>query len=72
MREATKDNITEIFMGYMGPDIDPRLREVLGSLARHPHDFAREVNLTHDEWRRASRCSRPRARSPTRNITSLY
>ncbi len=50
MRNVTKDNITEAFMGYMGDDVNPRLREVLGSLVTHLHDFAREVNLTHDEW----------------------
>jgi protocatechuate 3,4-dioxygenase beta subunit len=50
MRDVTKDNITDVFMGYMGPDMDPRLREVLSNLVRHLHDFAREVNLTHDEW----------------------
>ena len=50
MRDVTKDNITDVFMGYMGPDMDPRLREVLSSLVRHLHDFAREVNLTHEEW----------------------
>lgn len=50
MRDVTKDNITDVFMQYMGPDMDPRLREVLGCLVRHLHDFAREVNLTHEEW----------------------
>lgn len=50
MRDVTKDNITDVFMDYMGPEMDPRLREVLSSLVRHLHDFAREVNLTHDEW----------------------
>ncbi len=50
MRDVTKDNITDVFMGYMGPEMDPRLREVLSSLVRHLHDFAREVNLTHEEW----------------------
>ncbi len=50
MRDVTKDNITDVFMGYLGPQMDPRLREVLSSLVRHLHDFAREVNLTHDEW----------------------
>lgn len=51
MRDVTKDNITEAFTGYLGQDIDPRLREVMESLVRHLHAFAREVNLTHDEWR---------------------
>lgn len=50
MRDVTKDNITEAFMAYLGDDIDPRLREVMGSLVKHLHAFAREVNLTHEEW----------------------
>ena len=32
---------------------DPRLRELLQALVRHLHAFAREVNLTEDEWARA-------------------
>ena len=50
MRSVTKDNITEVFTSYVGDDTDPRVREVLGALARHIHDFAREVKLTHAEW----------------------
>ncbi|CUH62495.1 Hydroxyquinol 1,2-dioxygenase [Thalassovita autumnalis] len=50
MRSVTKDNITEVFTAYFGEDTDPRVREVLGALARHIHDFAREVKLTHEEW----------------------
>lgn len=52
MRHVTKDNITDVFMGYFGPDTDPRLKEVLKSLVTHLHDFARETNLTHEEWRK--------------------
>ena len=51
MRNVTKDNITEIFMGYLSEDTDPRTREIMGSLVKHLHDFARETNLTHEEWR---------------------
>ena len=50
MRDVTKDNITDVFMGYMGQNTDPRLKEVIGSLVRHLHNFAREVNLIHAEW----------------------
>ena len=50
MRNVNKDNITEAFMAYLGEDIDPRLREVMGSMVKHLHAFAREVNLTHEEW----------------------
>lgn len=50
MRNVTADNITDVFAAYFGEDTDPRTREVLVALARHIHDFARDVNLTHDEW----------------------
>ena len=50
MRNLSKENITDVFMGYMGPEVNPRLREVLGSLVAHLHAFAKEVNLTHEEW----------------------
>lgn len=50
MRSVTKDNITDVFSSYFGEDTDPRVREVLSALARHMHDFAREVKLTHEEW----------------------
>ena len=52
MRTVTKDNITDVFIGYFSENTDPRVKEVLSSLANHLHDFAREVNLTHDEWRK--------------------
>lgn len=50
MRNVTKDNITDVFKGYMGDDINPRLREVLSSLVTHLHAFAKETKLTHAEW----------------------
>lgn len=52
MRNVTKDNITDVFMGYLSKDTDPRMREIMGSLVKHLHDFARETKLTHDEWRK--------------------
>lgn len=52
MRTVTKDNITQVFTSYFGDQTDPRTREVLAALARHIHDFAREVNLTHAEWQK--------------------
>ncbi|MBT8169837.1 hydroxyquinol 1,2-dioxygenase [Phaeobacter gallaeciensis] len=51
MRTVTKNNITDVFMGYLSEDTDPRTREIMGALVRHMHDFARETKLTHDEWR---------------------
>ncbi|POR35546.1 Catechol 1,2-dioxygenase [Tolypocladium paradoxum] len=34
----------------MGPNTSPRLREVMTALIKHVHDFARDVQLTTDEW----------------------
>ncbi|SOH95467.1 hydroxyquinol 1,2-dioxygenase [Monaibacterium marinum] len=51
MRNVTKDNITDVFLGYMSNETNPRMREVMSSLVRHLHDFARETQLTHEEWR---------------------
>ena len=51
MRNVTKDNITEAFKSYMSADMNPRTREVMEALVKHLHDFARETNLTHEEWR---------------------
>ncbi len=50
MRKLTQDNITEVFLGYCGEDTDPRMREIMASLAKHLHAFAKEVRLTHAEW----------------------
>ena len=50
MRNVTADNITDVFMKYFGEDTDPRIREVMQSLAHHLHAFAKDVKLTHAEW----------------------
>lgn len=50
MRTVTKDNITDVFLGYFGKDTDPRLVEVMAALARHMHAFVKETKLTHAEW----------------------
>ncbi|RDA92475.1 hypothetical protein CP533_6465 [Ophiocordyceps camponoti-saundersi (nom. inval.)] len=41
---------TQHVIDTMGPNVTPRNRVVLSSLLRHLHDFAREVELTNDEW----------------------
>ncbi len=50
MRTVTKETITGAFLDYCSAETDPRLRFVLEKLVTHLHDFAREVELTHDEW----------------------
>lgn len=49
MRDLNESNVTDAVLNQIGPDTNPRVREILESLVRHAHDFAREVNLTPDE-----------------------
>lgn len=51
MRNVTQDNISDVFKSYLAEDMPQRTREVMSALVQHLHDFARETNLTHDEWR---------------------
>jgi catechol 1,2-dioxygenase len=43
-------NFTQNVINAMGPKTSPRLRQVMTSLIKHVHDFARETELTVDEW----------------------
>ena len=43
-------NFTQHVIEAIGPKTTPRMRQVMGSLIRHIHDFARENELTIDEW----------------------
>jgi hydroxyquinol 1,2-dioxygenase len=47
--ETAADAVVESF----GPHTDPRLRELLVSLVKHLHAFARDVELTIPEWDKA-------------------
>ncbi|HEY3164812.1 MAG TPA: intradiol ring-cleavage dioxygenase [Candidatus Limnocylindrales bacterium] len=50
MRNIDEHTITPAVLAAMGDCRDERLLEVMTSLVRHLHDFAREVELTEDEW----------------------
>ncbi|KAF3404408.1 Catechol 1,2-dioxygenase [Talaromyces pinophilus] len=41
---------TDRVVDAMGPKTNPRLRQLMSGLIRHVHDFARENELTVDEW----------------------
>lgn len=46
----TEEGSVEAVNARMGRDIDPRLATVMASLVKHLHAFAKEVELTQDEW----------------------
>jgi hydroxyquinol 1,2-dioxygenase len=50
MRNIDEHNITQAVLARMEGCANPRLKEVLGSLVQHLHDFARDVKLTEAEW----------------------
>jgi catechol 1,2-dioxygenase len=43
-------NFTDAVIAATGPNANPRLVQIMPSLIRHLHDFAREVDLTVAEW----------------------
>ena len=53
MEDLSASTVTQATVEQMAGTPDPRLREVMESLVRHLHSFAREVRLTPDEWLKA-------------------
>ncbi|MCE2689361.1 MAG: 6-chlorohydroxyquinol-1,2-dioxygenase [Rubrivivax sp.] len=53
MRDLNLDNITATAVDSFAGLADARQRELVQTLVRHLHAYAREVKLTHAEWRAA-------------------
>ena len=45
--EATS---VEVVNARMGPDVDPRLREIMAVVVKHLHAAVKEIEPTHEEW----------------------
>lgn len=50
MRNLNQDTITQAVIERFSRTPDPRLKEIMTSLIQHLHAFAREVQLTEEEW----------------------
>jgi hydroxyquinol 1,2-dioxygenase len=50
MENLNANHITESVLERLANTPDPRLKEIMRSLVRHLHGFAREVKLTEAEW----------------------
>jgi protocatechuate 3,4-dioxygenase beta subunit len=48
--DFTEETAADAVVDSFAPTTNPRLREILASLVRHLHSFAREVELTIPEW----------------------
>lgn len=51
MRNVSEANLTDAVIRSFDGAKDARTREVVAALVRHLHGFAREVNLTPEEWK---------------------
>ena len=52
MQQVREQAVTDEVIASFAGAPSKRLREVMGSLVRHLHDFAREVRVTEAEWQR--------------------
>ena len=50
MRQFTEDTLTEAVIARLRDSKDPRFARIMESAVRHLHAFAREVELTEEEW----------------------
>lgn len=50
MRNLNQHNITDAVLASFANTPDPRLKEIITSLIKHLHNFARDVKLTEEEW----------------------
>jgi protocatechuate 3,4-dioxygenase beta subunit len=50
MRQLNEDTLTAEVVARLKQTKNPRLREIMVSAVRHLHAFAREVDLTEEEW----------------------
>lgn len=49
-RNLNENNVTQAVIERFANTPDARLKVIMNALTRHLHEFAREVNLTEDEW----------------------
>lgn len=46
----SEENSVDVVNARMGMDVDPRLREVMGTIVKHLHAAVKEIEPTHEEW----------------------
>ena len=50
MTKITKDTLTDVVLTTIADDTDARYREIMTALIRHMHGFAKDVDLSQEEW----------------------
>jgi catechol 1,2-dioxygenase len=65
-------NFTQNVINAIGPKATPRMRKVMASMIQHIHDFARENEITVDEWMAGVELVRPHPSSPPSHHPHLH
>src|SRR5712692_4154698 len=50
MRQFNEDTLTQAVIGRLGKVKDARFKQIMTSAIKHLHAFARDVQLTEEEW----------------------
>src|SRR5271165_7003203 len=50
MQQLNENTVVEAVLAQMASTPNPRFKEIMNAAVRHLHAFAREVNLTPEEW----------------------
>src|SRR5205809_3195358 len=50
MRQFTEDTLTDAVLARLKDAKNPRLKQIIASAVKHLHGFARDVQLTEEEW----------------------
>ena len=45
-----EETSADVVNARMGPEVSPRLREIMTALVKHLHNAVKEIEPTHDEW----------------------
>ena len=75
-RNLSADSITGAVIQRMRQAKSARFKQVMDSLVKHLHDFARDVKLTEQEWEYAidflTRTGKPDGQPPSRPHTGIH
>src|SRR5436309_14642076 len=50
MRQFTEDTLTDAVLARLKDATNPRFKQIIASAVKHLHGFARDVQLTEEEW----------------------
>src|SRR5258708_30180433 len=50
MRQFTEDTLTDAVLARLKDASNPRFKQIIASAVKHLHGFARDVELTEEEW----------------------